>query len=79
MITKEEIDNKKKVLITEFFNQMRDYIIGEIPKMPEDWDGIELRWYIERAFEFESPKKTKEMTGRYRDFKNEVLVRGLNY
>ena len=45
----------KKLLVTNFMNQMRDFILAEVPKMPKEWDGIELRWYIERAFLFEAP------------------------
>ena len=46
----------KKLLITNFMNQMRDSILAEVQKMPNTWDGIELRWYIERAFLFEAPQ-----------------------
>ena len=69
----------KKLLVTNFMNQMRDFILAEVPKMPKEWDGIELRWYIERAFLFEAPQKEMGMKYRFRDFEHDAIRAELNY
>lgn len=48
---------------------------------PDEWDGIELRWWPRQRFEENTlryPQRgDRSMARRFRDFKNEYLVRNL--
>ena len=36
----------KRDFLHEVLHNVKTDIMKKIPRMPEDWDGIELRWYI---------------------------------
>jgi len=41
---------EKKIFIRELTKNVQKEILKNISKMPEDWDGVELRWYIAYRF-----------------------------
>jgi hypothetical protein len=66
----------RKTFIKELTNSVRDSLIRENRKYPNEWDGYELRWLIADTFErnvMPSGRKGK----RYNEYKNTVLVNNL--
>jgi len=59
-------------------NVARD-IVANVPRMPEDWDGHELRRYIADKFEESAMTigKDKQYRRRFLAYRNEVIVRNL--
>jgi hypothetical protein len=45
-------------------------------KIPADWGGIELRWYMQDFISWDR-HNDKELKKRKRNFRNTVLVNGL--
>lgn len=41
--------NEKREFIAALCNRIRDELIAKVPKMPEEWDGHELRALLEDA------------------------------
>jgi len=68
--------NEKKKLIRTLVASVKTDALAAVAKMPEDWDGIELREYLADKFAECRFRGTmdKRRTKRYR---NEVLVRNL--
>lgn len=73
------MDSKDQIqFVTDLTNAVRDKIIGRIEsgKIPESWDGIELRWLLRDKFE-------NEVLGDYgnkkrkREYNNTVLVENI--
>jgi len=65
---------EQKVFVSGLIGNVKGEILGKMDKFPDDWDGIELRWYIRDYF------GACVLTGnkkRERDYKNTVLVNGL--
>lgn len=47
-------------------------------KIPEDWDGVELRWYIrDKASEFVWFDMRGKKSKSYKDYENTMLVNNL--
>jgi len=65
--------------ICELIDNVKTEILMKSKKFPENWDGIELRWYIADRFSQVVMGGSGERKGkRYKDFKNEVLVNNLD-
>jgi hypothetical protein len=73
----------KRRFINELIRNVRTDILAKVSAMPDEWDGHELRRYI--ADKFEESVTTVGRAGhygkphrrRFRDYRNEVLVRNL--
>ena len=65
---------EKEKFINDLVGHVRREIVESIPKMPEEWDGHELRLYIAEKF---SDKKNKLAPSRLKAYASEVLVRNL--
>ncbi len=66
---------KKLRFINDLTDNVKMDIIKKVKDMPEDWDGIELRWYIAEKFDeatFGVYKKGK----RYNKYRNFVITTG---
>ena len=47
-------------------------------KIPEEWDGVELRWYIrDKASEFVWSDMDNKKSKRYKEFENTMLINNL--
>lgn len=42
---------EKRVFVDELISRVQAEIVAKIPKMPDEWDGHELRRYIADQFE----------------------------
>jgi hypothetical protein len=61
---------KKKEFIKNLCNEVRDGLLRNVDKFPEDWDGHELREII--ADEFDRERSLSRMgQGRVRAYKRE--------
>ena len=38
---------EKKKFIKEYLKTLQSELIADVSKMPDNWDGVELRWLIE--------------------------------
>ncbi len=69
---------EKQAMVAALSNSIRDEVLEKLGKMPEDWDGHELRRFLFDKWEREVTGKMKDKRGRrYREYLNEVLVRNL--
>ncbi len=68
--------NKQKKFIREMIENVRKEILKRAKDIPEEWNGVELRWLIKDHFNLVviggmGSKKRK------RDYNNEVIVKNL--
>jgi hypothetical protein len=69
---------EKKNFIRNITDSVADELCIAADKMPEEWDGHELRAPLAEKFAFEvSTLMRDKRSRRVRDYKNEVLVRNL--
>lgn len=64
----------KRRFIRELIGSVKKTVLANVDKMPEEWDGIELREYVADKF---TESKAAPSERRFRDYRNEVLVRNL--
>lgn len=72
-----DIPDKLRV-INELFEGVKDDVLRKVKDMPEEWDGIELRWYIAGKFS-ELPSyggSYSRRSKRYQDYRNFVITTG---
>jgi len=72
------MNKKDKVrFIKDLCNSVKNELISKIDKIPENWDGYELRELIAQKFRSESYLMNDKRSKRYRDFENDVIVQNL--
>lgn len=65
----------KRDFIHELLHNVKTDIMKQVPKMPEDWDGIELRWYISEKFaEVVFGGSEDKRKKRYQDYRNHIIT-----
>jgi hypothetical protein len=65
----------RKNLVNELVKQIAEEVIASIPKMPENWDGVEIRQFIcDKAKAVLNPRMTNARKSQY---KNNLVVRKL--
>lgn len=62
--------------VNELVNRVQSELLLNIERIPEEWDGHELRQWIADKFQ-ESAYTLQRDKPRYRAYRNEVLVRNL--
>lgn len=70
----------QEIFVKDLCESVKNKILKEIQsdKIPDSWDGIELRAYLASAFEYEA--ETPAMTrSRKKDFNNYRYTNGLTY
>lgn len=69
----------KRAFVRDLMTSVRKDVLAKIAQMPENWDGIELRWYVADKFAASAlnPIGISYQQKRKRDYDNEVLVRNL--
>lgn len=68
---------QKKTFIRDLTASVRDAALEAVKAMPEEWDGIELRWYLAYMFQCSTLGTDRSQKRRKRDYDNEVMVRNL--
>jgi hypothetical protein len=68
------MDKKEKAQFIEtFIKETKEYILKKVDKMPEHWDGRELREYICRQFINSFPLDKKRKQAFIEDYINNDL------
>jgi hypothetical protein len=64
--------------VDSMIDTVKEQITFSFMKLPEEWDGVELRWYIAEKFnEIVWDDYKKKNTKRYKDYHNEMIVKNL--
>ncbi len=69
--------NKKDAFVQSIVDDLKLSVLSRIPKMPEDWDGHELRQFIGDYYNEHYIWGTSLTGKRKRDYKNTCLVDNL--
>lgn len=65
----------QKRIITELCDYMKTYLLARADRIPEEWDGLELREWFSQQAHYEAAGR---LTGtRLRECRNEIIVRNL--
>jgi len=67
---------EKQQFIENLCNSVKLELISKVNKMPENWDGFELRELIAEKFVNESGL-LKDRKSRYKEYKNDVIILNL--
>ena len=71
---------QKLTFIHELIDNVKDEIITKVADMPEEWDGIELRWLVVEKFAMEVVARFKDKRSRrYQDYRNFIITKGGNF
>jgi len=71
---------EKLNLIHELIDNVKMDIIKVVRDMPEEWDGIELRWLIAEKFAMEVGTRFKDKRSRrYQDYRDFIITKGGNF
>lgn len=62
--------------VRDLTGQVKNSLLADIGRVPEEWDGHELRQWIADRFQ-ESSYTLKTDKRRYREYRNAVTMRGL--
>lgn len=69
---------EKKKFIRDLVGSVRFLLLDRVDKVPEEWDGIELRQWIADTFAQQAYSHTlRRDPKRLKAFRNECLVRNL--
>ncbi len=68
---------EKRDFIKGLIEAVETEIMNKTGKMPETWDGYELRWYIKDKFSEVVWGDMRKSTKRKRDYNNTILVDNL--
>ncbi len=64
-------EKERKNFLEEMIERVKEEILEKNSKMPDNWDGVELRWYIKECFSnvawIDVSDRRKK---RYRDYIN---------
>lgn len=71
-MTKEE----KQEFIETLCNDLKGFLLSKVDKIPEEWDGVEIRQLMEDAVT-QQYNWTKMPRARKRSYNNEVVVRNI--
>lgn len=66
---------EKQEFIDSIINSVRENLIADLPKVPEDWAGLQLRMWIARRFENQVWRNT--LPSEKRNFENDLAVYNL--
>jgi len=66
--------SEQKLFVKDLMNNVFEDIEKKINDgcIPDNWDGIELRWYLKDRFEWNSTYYNK--TKRQKEYKNDLIV-----
>ena len=67
----------KKRFIRELTRSVTKTVLAKVNKMPEEWDGHELRQFLADYYQDSTSLMRKDYRSRYRAYKNERLVNNL--
>ena len=69
---------EKDKFIHDLVDNVKKEVLAKVDKLPENWDGIELRWFVREHFDqIVWGGFTDKRTKRFKDYMNTVLVDNL--
>jgi len=66
----------QRKFIRDLLGSIQKELFDKLSEAPTEWDGIELRWWIAYAACEACPDR-RPRRKRFKDFKNEALVKNL--
>jgi hypothetical protein len=60
-------------------DDLKKDILAKVVKMPDDWDGFEIKQFIEDYYTMNYLDKSKLKGKRLKEYKNTVLISNLTY
>lgn len=72
-LTKQE----KEQFVKDLMGHVQASLLRKLDKVPEEWDGMELRMWIADTFDWERTGSMVMEKKRLKNYKNEVLVNNL--
>lgn len=70
------IDEKEK-FISDLTTAIKDQLLRNVHRVPESWDGFELRQWIADTTVYEVGEAIQTDRKRFKNYKNDVLINGL--
>lgn len=69
---------QKRLFISDLMESIKQNMLSKVDSMPEEWDGIELRWYIaDTAAEQAAMSSDYDRGDRRKAYRNTVITRNL--
>ncbi len=65
---------EKRKFVNDLVKSVKEIVLARVSKMPEDWDGHELRQYLADSFAHQTCKMENR---RLKSYRNDVLVNNL--
>jgi len=71
-------EDEKITFIITYLNQTAENLCNKVDKMPEEWNGVELRWLIAETFTSEViPSYRDKRSSRYRSYENTCITKNI--
>jgi hypothetical protein len=67
---------EKEQLVKDFIGTVQESLLEKIDRVPEEWDGHELRTWIADAFNWQRSRAMEDKK-RLKKYKNDVLTNNL--
>lgn len=69
---------EKIEFITGMMDMLKSEMLNKIDRIPEDWDGVELRWYTkDKADEVVWSNYRDKRASRYKKYENDMIINNL--
>ncbi|MEE9510469.1 MAG: hypothetical protein V3V81_08245 [Candidatus Bathyarchaeia archaeon] len=68
---------KKLKIINDLIDDVKVDIIKKVKEIPENWDAIELYWYVAEKFKEKMLSPTGNFKKSYKEYRNTVITKGL--
>lgn len=68
---------EKEQFIKDLMGHVQKSMLNKLDKVPEDWDGIELRQWIADTFDWERTGSFVIDKKRLKNYRNEIIVKNL--
>ena len=67
----------KREFINSLMDSLKQSMIDKVNKMPDDWDGHELRWFISEYAQEHAVIGLDKKSGRYRAYVNQRIIKNI--
>lgn len=66
---------EKRRFIEDLLDSVKKSILAKVDKMPDEWDGKELRWYIVDYVNLEVEWERDKRSSRYKEYQNTCIIK----
>ena len=60
----------KQDFIMDLCDRLSAALLQLVPRMPDEWDGVEIRWFIRRVVDRDFVFNRNKQSRRWREFQN---------